>query len=98
MMSAPSRPDPAVNAAAAKLDLQAGPAGAAVLADQLRTAVLEMTSWMREFGDFTPHPSLTVSEQAMERSAAELRARLRDNHGPAGEGGRRAAGGNVRLR
>jgi glutamate/tyrosine decarboxylase-like PLP-dependent enzyme len=81
-MSAPSRPDPAVNATAAKLtgNLQAGPAGAAVLADQLRTAVLEMTSWMREFGDFTPHPSLTVTEQAVEQSAAELRARLRDNY------------------
>ncbi len=80
MMSAPSRPDPAGNATAAKLNLQAGPAGAAVLVDQLRTAVLEMTNWMREFGDFTPHPSLTVSGEAVERSAAELRARLRNNY------------------
>ena len=80
MMTAAHRPDQRVNVSSAAnrvADLQAGPAGAAVLADLLRTAVLEMTSWMREFGDFTPHPSLTVSQQAVERSAAELRARLR---------------------
>jgi glutamate/tyrosine decarboxylase-like PLP-dependent enzyme len=82
-MTAANRPDQGVNVSSAAnrvADLQAGTAGAAVLADLLRTAVLEMTSWMREFGDFTPHPSLTVSQQAVERSAVELRARLRDNY------------------
>jgi hypothetical protein len=53
--------------------LQAGPAGAAVLAEQLQTAVVEMSKWMREFGEFTPHPSLAVGEEAVVRCTAELR-------------------------
>jgi glutamate/tyrosine decarboxylase-like PLP-dependent enzyme len=61
-------------------EIQAGPGGGAALADQLRTAVMEMSKWMREFGEFTPHPSLAVSEEAVARSTAELRDRLRDNY------------------
>ena len=60
--------------------LQAGPAGAAILAEQLQTAVVEMSKWMHEFGEFTPHPSLAVSEEAVVRSTAELRDRLRNNY------------------
>ena len=60
--------------------VQAGPAGFPDLADQLRIAVGEMGNWMSQYGPFTPHPSLTVSQAALERESAELRARLRDNY------------------
>ncbi|HEY6798624.1 MAG TPA: aminotransferase class V-fold PLP-dependent enzyme [Kineosporiaceae bacterium] len=60
--------------------LQAGPAGAAELAAQLRRAVQELAGWMSEYGDFMPHPSLAVDLADVERATAELRARLRDNY------------------
>lgn len=60
--------------------LHGGPAGAAELGEQLRTAVAELARWMGEFGDFAPHPSLAVEVGALERATAELRARLRDNY------------------
>src|SRR6266540_1637944 len=60
--------------------LHGGPAGAAVLSEQLRTAVTEMARWMEEFGGFSPHPSLDVEVDALERATAELRTRLRDNY------------------
>jgi glutamate/tyrosine decarboxylase-like PLP-dependent enzyme len=60
--------------------LQAGPAGATVLADQLKAAVVEMARWMEEFGAFTPHSSLTVTDEALARSTAQLRDRLRENY------------------
>ena len=60
--------------------LQAGPAGFPDLADQLQIAVGEMGNWMSQYGPFTPHPSLTVSQAALERESAELRSRLRDNY------------------
>jgi glutamate/tyrosine decarboxylase-like PLP-dependent enzyme len=60
--------------------LQAGPAGATILVDQLGSAVTEMTRWMNEFGDYAAHPSMAVSVDALARSTAELRDRLRDNY------------------
>ena len=60
--------------------LHNGPAGAAELANQLRTAVTEMAGWMGEYGGYRPHPSLAVDVGALERAAAELRSRLRDNY------------------
>ena len=65
-MTAMSGPHHDARAASAKDPtgwLQAGPAGAAVLAEQLQTAVVEMSKWMHEFGEFTPHPSLAVGEE-----------------------------------
>ena len=56
-MTAMSGPHHDARAASAKDPtgwLQAGPAGAAVLAEQLQTAVVEMSKWMHEFGEFTP--------------------------------------------
>jgi glutamate/tyrosine decarboxylase-like PLP-dependent enzyme len=82
-MTAMSGPHHDARAASAKDPtgwLQAGPAGAAVLAEQLQTAVVEMSKWMHEFGEFTPHPSLAVGEEAVVRSTAELRDRLRNNY------------------
>jgi glutamate/tyrosine decarboxylase-like PLP-dependent enzyme len=82
-MTAMSGPHHDARAASAKDPtgwLQAGPAGAAVLAEQLQTAVVEMSKWMHEFGEFTPHPSLAVGEEAVVRSTAELRNRLRNNY------------------
>jgi hypothetical protein len=82
-MTAISGPHHDARAASAKDptgSLQAGPAGAAVLAEQLQTAVVEMAKWMHEFGEFTPHPSLAVGEKAVVRSTAELRDRLRNNY------------------
>ena len=70
-MTAMSGPDHDARAASAKDPtglLQAGPAGAAVLVEQLQTAVVEMSKWMHEFGEFTPHPSLAVGEEALVRS------------------------------
>jgi glutamate/tyrosine decarboxylase-like PLP-dependent enzyme len=60
--------------------LHSGPAGAAQLGEQLRTAVAEMGRWMGEYGDFGPHPSLDVELDALELATAELRERLRDNY------------------
>jgi hypothetical protein len=60
--------------------LHSGPAGAAELAEQLRTAVAEVARWMAEFGDFDPHPSLDVPIDALERATGELRTRLRANY------------------
>ncbi|RVX40004.1 glutamate/tyrosine decarboxylase-like PLP-dependent enzyme [Nonomuraea polychroma] len=60
--------------------LHSGPAGAAALAEQLQTAVVEMARWMDEYGDFSPHPSLDVEVGRLERATEELRARLRDNY------------------
>jgi glutamate/tyrosine decarboxylase-like PLP-dependent enzyme len=60
--------------------LHGGPAGAAQLGDQLRTAVVEMAAWMEEYGGYAPHPSLDVEVDALERAAEELRTRLRDNY------------------
>lgn len=60
--------------------VHAGPAGLPDLADQLRVAVAEMGEWMGQYGAFTPHPSLDVSRAALEREAAQLRTRLRDNY------------------
>jgi glutamate/tyrosine decarboxylase-like PLP-dependent enzyme len=60
--------------------LRGGPAGAAELGEQLRTAVAETARWMREFGDFAPHASLDVPVDVLERATGELRARLRENY------------------
>jgi glutamate/tyrosine decarboxylase-like PLP-dependent enzyme len=60
--------------------LDAGPAGAAELGEQLRRAVHEMAGWMSEYGPYTPHPSLAVDLAALEQASAELRGRLRDNY------------------
>jgi glutamate/tyrosine decarboxylase-like PLP-dependent enzyme len=60
--------------------LHAGPAGAAELGEQLRTAVTEMAGWMDAYGGFGPHPSLDVELGALERATEELRHRLTDNY------------------
>jgi hypothetical protein len=60
--------------------LHSGPAGAAELAEQLSTAVTEISRWMAEYGTFNPHPSQDVEVDALERATAELRTRLRDNY------------------
>ncbi|MEH1124190.1 pyridoxal phosphate-dependent decarboxylase family protein [Micromonospora sp. CPCC 206061] len=60
--------------------LHSGPAGAAELSNQLSIAVTEMTSWMAEYGGFTPHPSLDIEVDALERAGEQLRSRLRDNY------------------
>ena len=60
--------------------LHSGPAGAAELAEQLRVAVTQMAQWMGEYGEFSPHPSLDVEVDALERATEELRTRLRENY------------------
>jgi glutamate/tyrosine decarboxylase-like PLP-dependent enzyme len=56
------------------------PAGAAELGDQLQTAVAEMATWMREYGDAATHPAQEVPLAELETATAELRQRLRDNY------------------
>jgi glutamate/tyrosine decarboxylase-like PLP-dependent enzyme len=56
------------------------PGGAADLDGLLSTTLQGMGSWMREYGAFEMHPSLSVDEAAVDRAAAELRSRLRDNY------------------
>jgi glutamate/tyrosine decarboxylase-like PLP-dependent enzyme len=50
------------------------------LGEQLQFAVLEMATWMREYGDFTPHSSLGVETDALQEATHELRVRLRENY------------------
>ena len=70
----------ATSSHAASRVLNNGPAGAAELGEQLRTAVAEMAGWMDAFGGFSPHPSLDVEMGALERATEELRHRLTDNY------------------
>ncbi len=56
------------------------PAGAAELGDQLQTAVAEMATWMREYGDAATHPAQEIPLAELETATAELRQRLRDNY------------------
>ena len=60
--------------------VRSGPAGFAELAEQLSVALTEMGDWMGEYGGFASHPSLEVSLTALEKAAADLRSRLRDNY------------------
>ncbi len=60
--------------------LKAMPAGAEVLAGQVRRAVDEMATWMKEYGDVAAHASQDVDLGALEAATAELRSRLRDNY------------------
>jgi glutamate/tyrosine decarboxylase-like PLP-dependent enzyme len=73
-------PSPVAPADPTSRIVPAGPAGFPQLAAQLQVAVSEMGAWMREYGEFESHPSLHVSEAALERASAELRERLRDNY------------------
>jgi glutamate/tyrosine decarboxylase-like PLP-dependent enzyme len=50
------------------------------LGRQLRQTVQTMGEWMAEYGAFTPHPSLDVPADRLERATAELHRRLRDNY------------------
>jgi hypothetical protein len=50
------------------------PGGRHRTGEQLRIAVAEMAGWMDEFGGLSPHPSLTVDADAVERATVELRA------------------------
>ena len=57
-----------------------GPAAAVSLEQYLPHAVRRIASWMREFGEFEPHPSLTLSVSAFEDVHSALVNRLRDNY------------------
>ena len=50
------------------------------LGEQLRAAVGAIGEWMAEYGPYAPHPSLAVPAGQLERAAAELHERLRDNY------------------
>ncbi len=60
--------------------LRSMPTGAAGLGEQLRTAVAEMASWMREYGEVASHPAQDVDLAELAAATAELRSRLRDNY------------------
>lgn len=60
--------------------VNAMPAGAEELAEQLRVAVAEIAGWMEEYGGFDPHPAQDVDHEALAAAAAALRDRLRDNY------------------
>src|SRR6201995_4879905 len=60
--------------------MHAGPAGYGDLAEQLRAAVASVGAWMAEYGEFTPHPSLDVSAEELERATGALHKRLRENY------------------
>lgn len=51
-----------------------------LLREQLGGAIDAMQSWMREFGDFAPHPSLVVDEARLVTAVSSLTERLRDNY------------------
>ena len=66
--------------AAAPALLSTGPTGLPQLADQLAGSVAAIGSWMQQYGDFTPHPSLDIELDRLQRSTDTLHERLRDNY------------------
>ena len=60
--------------------LTTGPAISSQLSDHLGLAVQEISSWMAEFGPYSPHPSLEVDREELARSFDELIDRLRNNY------------------
>lgn len=51
-----------------------------LMRDQLDGALATVQSWMRDFGDFDPHPAVVVNEARLSEAVASLTARLRDNY------------------
>lgn len=60
--------------------LQAGPAGFDQLADLVAASVQAIGAWMSEYGDVSPHPSLSVPMDRMLEMTGALHDRLRDNY------------------
>jgi glutamate/tyrosine decarboxylase-like PLP-dependent enzyme len=60
--------------------LPAGPAGLDQLADLLGDSVAAIGRWMREFGEYAPHPSLDVPLDRLAEATNTLHERLRDNY------------------
>ena len=57
-----------------------GPAAAASLEQYLATAVERISGWMREFGEFEPHPSLAIASSEFDVVHNALVDRLRENY------------------
>lgn len=60
--------------------LRSGPADFGALAELLGESVAAIGSWMAQYGQYEPHPSLDVSRSALAAATSDLHQRLRENY------------------